>query len=81
MRFIGSDLSAWTMSIHEHVFVEEADAVAIDFHRVPGVRIDQRGKVVAEFIGDELVGTAIEVPGEAAHGKGVGFDRFSGFSL
>ena len=65
----------------EHVLVEEADAVAVDLHRTPGMGVDQIREVAFEFVGGEVIGNAIDILRESAHGEGIGFDGFGGFCL
>ena len=85
---IGQGTNAWWLDhvdprerLAEHVLVEEADAVAVDLHRAPGMGVDQIREVAFEFVGGEVVGDAIDILRESAHGEGIGFDGFRGFAL
>ena len=43
--------------------------------------VDQRAEVAFEFVGGEVIGDAIDILRESAHGEGIGFDGFGGFAL
>ena len=61
--------------------VEEAQAIEIKFDGAPGVGLDERGKERLEFVDADIVGTAVDMVGQAAHGACVGIDGLVGLAL
>ena len=65
----------------EDMFVEELQAVAVNFYGTPGVGLDKIGEVGGQLLGAEVVGATLEVLRDTADGTGIGIDGFVAFAL
>jgi len=60
------------------MFPEELEAVTVDFDGVPGMGLNQPGKVFFQLFHGQLIGTAVEILTDPAHGPGVDINGFFG---
>ena len=58
----------------ENMQPEELHAIAVDFNRAPGVRIDQLGEIHFELLHGELIRAAIVISSDPPHSAGIDID-------